>query len=261
MAKDRLLRSRWAAIGAAIAVSLGAGGVLAAQAATNPSTTASTNFVPLSPNRILDTRTGVGTPKAKLGAGQTITLSLFDPSTGVPGDATSVVLNITATGGTATSYLTVYPEGDAKPNASAVNINVGIDSPNMITAKIGDNGNLKIFNNAGSVDVIADVAGYFHAATDQTVVRFGQFDSAGTQQVGNLGINMPHQSVGFYKATGGTDWLRCTMTVSVNDSTGTGRYAVVERGAFPSWIYVHTYTAAGALVDAPFSLVETCPGG
>ncbi len=47
-------RSRWAAIGAAIAVSLGAGGVLIANGTSQES-----NVVAITPIRILDTRDGV----------------------------------------------------------------------------------------------------------------------------------------------------------------------------------------------------------
>ena len=49
-------RSRWAAVGAAVAVTLGAGSMLAVNAApSDPS-----SFVATTPTRILDTRTDVG---------------------------------------------------------------------------------------------------------------------------------------------------------------------------------------------------------
>jgi len=49
----RLWRSRWAAVGAAVAVTLGAGGLYTSFAATAPS-----NFIAVSPVRVLDTRLG-----------------------------------------------------------------------------------------------------------------------------------------------------------------------------------------------------------
>ena len=87
MKVDRLVRSRWAAIGAAVAVSLGAGGVLAANALP-PGTPAS--FEPLSPVRILSTRDGISVTKAKIGPGQEITLQVTGAG-GIPSDATSAV--------------------------------------------------------------------------------------------------------------------------------------------------------------------------
>ena len=48
-----LIRSRWAAVGAAVAVTFGAGGLFAAQAATTPTSVS----VPVDATRVLDTRT------------------------------------------------------------------------------------------------------------------------------------------------------------------------------------------------------------
>ena len=64
-----LLRSRWAAIGAAIAVALGGGVVMVARAAESPSPT---SFVPVVPCRLMDTRDpGVGPRTVPLGAAET----------------------------------------------------------------------------------------------------------------------------------------------------------------------------------------------
>ena len=46
-----MIRSRWAAIGAAVAVTLGAGGLISVNAADDTS-----SLVPITPERILDTR-------------------------------------------------------------------------------------------------------------------------------------------------------------------------------------------------------------
>lgn len=54
----RAWRSRWAAIGAAVAVTLGAGGMVAVNAAPS----APSSFVSIDPTRVLDTRTDVGLP-------------------------------------------------------------------------------------------------------------------------------------------------------------------------------------------------------
>ena len=71
-----LIRSRWAAIGAAVAVSMGAGGLGIAHATiTSGERTA---FVPITPCRLLDTRPGadnVGPKSSPMGAGETHTVS------------------------------------------------------------------------------------------------------------------------------------------------------------------------------------------
>lgn len=249
-----LVRSRWAAIGAAVAVTLGAGGVWAADALTaiNPPA----GYVPLSPARILDTRTGVGVAAAPIGANGEIVLQVTGAG-GVPSDATSVVLNMTSVDGTAPSFITVYPEGEARPEASVLNVQPVIATPNMITAKLGANGRIRIYNFAGSVNVIADVAGYFHPVQPDTVERFGVFNDQGTLQGGNIAINMPRQSTGFYQSTLGGNFPTCSYTVSVNvDSVA--RYATVNRGTFPNYVRVYIHDGSGALVDAPFTLVMHC---
>lgn len=259
MKTERLVRSRWAAIGAAVAVTLGAGGVFAAGAVSQGTPTA---FEPLTPVRILDTRTGVGVPSvAKVGPGQEIVLTVPSALSGVPTDATSVVLNMTAANGSSTSFVTVYPEGETRPNASVLNVQPNVDSPNMVTVKLGTDGKIRIYNDRGNVDILADIAGYFRPQTEVSI-RWGRFDNLGNVQQGNFGSNMPRQSVGFYQSSGGgADFLKCSYTASIlTDSfTSTAREIIVNRGAFPTDVRVQIFNSAGTLVDAPFSLVSYCP--
>ncbi len=83
---------------------------------------------------------------------------------GVPADAAAALLNLTATGTTATSYLTVAPAGQA-PLASSLNWQPGQTVPNSVTAKLGPGGAISVRNPAGNVDVIADAAGWYGYAT------------------------------------------------------------------------------------------------
>src|ERR1019366_4151459 len=86
------------------------------------------SFVPVTPFRILDTRSGLcGIHRCgALGAGQTLALQLTgytDARTGesVPANATAVVLNVLAVNGSTSSLLTVYPSGTGRPLASNPN--------------------------------------------------------------------------------------------------------------------------------------------
>ena len=114
------------------------------------------NYTPVSPIRILDTRSGTGSP---LGPGTTRTLTV--PTTVVPSGATAVVLNMTEVNGTAASLLTVYPFGTTKPNASNLNFLAHTVIANLVTVSLGPGGKVNIFNALGSVNVLADVEGYF----------------------------------------------------------------------------------------------------
>jgi hypothetical protein len=131
-------------------------------------------FRPLVPARILDTRFGTGGFLTPVGPGQTIHLQVASAG-GVP-SATSatppeaVVMNVTVTNPTAPSYLTVFPTGASKPVVSNLNFVAGQTVPNRVEVKLGTNGQVDIFNAAGSVNVIADVNGWFTDGSDPTAV-------------------------------------------------------------------------------------------
>jgi hypothetical protein len=130
-------------------------------------------FRPLVPARLLDTRSGFGGSHT-VGPGQTINLPVAGsggvPATGVSG----AVLNVTATNPTAPSYLTAFPTGSAQPLASNVNFVAGQTVPNRVMVKLGSSGSMSLFNGAGSVDVVVDVAGWFTDGSDATAAG-GQF--------------------------------------------------------------------------------------
>ena len=120
----------------------------------------------LVPARVLDTRNGIGAPTAQVGPGASIDLQVTGadgvPATGVE----AVVLNVTETNATAmSSYVTVYPKGVSRPNASNLNFVAGQTVPNRVIVKVGTGGKVTLFNAAGNVDLIADVNGWFTDGT------------------------------------------------------------------------------------------------
>jgi hypothetical protein len=129
----------------------------APSAAVTPTATKA-GFTGVTPVRVLDTRIGLGAPTAKLGAGRTLTLTV----PGLPAGTTAVALNVTATNPTAASYLTLYPDANTRPTASNLNFVAGQSIPNMVLAKLGPNNTVTFYNNTGTVNVIADLVGYYH---------------------------------------------------------------------------------------------------
>ena len=121
----------------------------------------------LTPARLMDTRFGQHTIDEEeaghgaVGPGSVDVLKVTGrggvPTTGVG----AVVLNITATGPTAAGFVTVYPTGEAKPLASNLNFTAGQTVPNLVIAKVGQGGQISIYNDTGSTHLIADVAGWF----------------------------------------------------------------------------------------------------
>jgi IPT/TIG domain len=116
------------------------------------------NYTPVAPFRILDTRTNGG----PLGPGAIRPLQVAGAgSPAIPFTATAVVLNVTEVSGTASSLLTVYPASSGRPNASNLNFAAHTVIPNLVTVALSINGAVDIYNALGSVNVLADVEGYF----------------------------------------------------------------------------------------------------
>jgi hypothetical protein len=114
----------------------------------------------LTPVRILDTRSGNGAPPAPLGPQQVLELQVATRG-GVPANASAVVMNVTATDANALGFITVWPAGVGRPEASNINTVPGRPSPNLVITRLGTNGKVDLYNSAGSVNLIADVMGYF----------------------------------------------------------------------------------------------------
>ena len=129
-------------------------------AASNAVTPGRGQYQSLAPARILDTRNGLGAPKAAVGSGGKLDVQITGQG-GVPSSGVAaVVLNVTVTDTTAGSYLTVWPAGVPQPVASNLNWTAGKTVPNLVEVAVGTDGKVSIFNAAGSTNVIFDVAGY-----------------------------------------------------------------------------------------------------
>ena len=130
----------------------------------------STSFTPLTPARVLDTRSGVGAPKAAVAAGGTLSLKVAGvggvPATGVG----AVVLNVTVTQPTAAGHVIVWPAGVARPVTSNLNFVKAQTVPNLVVVKVGSGGYVDLYNSSGSTQLIADVMGWFPEGSDFTGV-------------------------------------------------------------------------------------------
>ncbi len=137
-------------------------GALAAASATTagPAAAADTGsaFTSVPPLRVLDTRWGTGGITGPVGPARTVALNL---SAQLPADATAVVLNVTGVSPTASTYVTVFPHGTARPNASNLNLVAGDIRPNLVTVAVGTGRTVDLYNNSGNVQLLADLAGYY----------------------------------------------------------------------------------------------------
>ena len=122
-------------------------------------------FVSLAPARLLDTRSGNGAtgPVAAFG---TVGLQVAGRG-GVPASGVAaVVMNVTVTQPGTGGFVTVFPSGTTMPTASNLNFVAGQTIPNLATVKVGSDGKVNLTNNSGqTVQLVADVAGYYLAGT------------------------------------------------------------------------------------------------
>ena len=171
-------RARWAAVGAAVAVSFGAGGIYVGNATSG---SASSSFVAITPVRVLDTRAGNGLGLLGVFTSPTsrdlLVTGTIATATGVqlvvPAGATAVSLNVTVVGPTAAGFLSVRPaDASGAPTTSNLNFTAGQVIPNAVTVQLptigGDAGKIELTYNALGVagpttDVLVDIVGYYQA--------------------------------------------------------------------------------------------------
>ena len=80
--------------------------------------------------------------------------------------AVAVIANLTAIAPTSATYLTMYPANVTHPLASDINLSAGEVLPNLTVVQLdpvtgADQGDVDLFNAAGSVNAIVDIEGWF----------------------------------------------------------------------------------------------------
>jgi hypothetical protein len=119
------------------------------------------------PFRLTDTRQTGG----RLGPNSTMDVQVTgradpsDPTNTVPGsNVGAAVINLLAVDASDGSVLTIYPQGSGgRPLASTLNFVPGPPTANLSQVAVGASGKVTIYNAAGSVDVVADIIGYYSA--------------------------------------------------------------------------------------------------
>jgi subtilisin family serine protease len=120
------------------------------------------HLVPLSPARLLDTRSGLGISGVHpVGPSGSISLQVTGRG-GVPGAGVSaVVLNVTAVNTTVDTFITAWPTGGGRPLASNLNPIAGRITSNLVTVPVGSGGQVNLYNLTGNTDLVADVFGWY----------------------------------------------------------------------------------------------------
>lgn len=116
---------------------------------------------PVQPQRVLDTRSGLGAAAGPLVPGQVLHLAL--PTAAAAG-ATSVVLNLTADQAQAAGYVSAWPCDEAMPATSVLNVVPGRAVANLLAIDLPDSG--LCFASSAPLHLIADLSGWFTGTGD-----------------------------------------------------------------------------------------------
>ena len=194
-------------------------------AATEPADAAPAVFTPLEPCRLADTvQTG-----GRLDAGTAVDVAVTG-SCGVPEDATSVAVTVTAIGPSDRGYLTVSPAGVERPLVSSLNYVAGATISNQQLVRLGDGGELSVYSRAAT-DVTVDVRGYFAAAdgaasqgrfvplTPRRLVDTREFGRPDPLEPVRVEANVPE------------DAIAVAVSVASTDTLGPGSFTIAAVGA------------------------------
>jgi hypothetical protein len=118
-------------------------------------------FQPRSTARVLDTRTGLGARKGKIGQGGVVTVKVAGRGKPAPAGVRAVVMNITARDATRPTFVTAWRYGSRRPAFPDLSVPAWRTTANLVVVRVGSKGRVKITNGSGSTHVVADVVGYY----------------------------------------------------------------------------------------------------
>lgn len=203
-----------------------------------------TAFRPLdAPRRVLDTRTGATTADGEfVGIGRpgvdTTTELPVAGRVGVPVDADAVALNVTAVEAEQEGFVTIYPCGEDRPNASNLNVGDGATTAVGAFVRVGSGGDVCLHTSA-DIDLVVDVTGYFPAGAvdaldapqrlldtrDASGTVDGQFQQLGIRDAGST-LELDVAGRGGVPAEGVEGPLTVALTVTVDGSDEAGYVTV-----------------------------------
>ena len=195
-------------------------------------------YHPINAVRVADTRPGSGQPYAgqTLAAGATLNIATTGqggiPQTGV----SAVLLNITEVSTTGSGYVTAFPTGSTRPTTANLSLVSGQAISGEATIKPGTNGQIAIYNSAGSTNIVVDVLGYF-GTTGDTLVPLT------ATRIADTSTGSGYQGAGSHLVAGGTLNVQVTgnggvpanavavvIDVSASNTKSTGSLTVYAAG-------------------------------
>jgi hypothetical protein len=225
-------------------------------------------FVAITPCRVVDTRSGQGFSGAfgppSLTGGASRTFPIQAGSCSIPAIARAYSFNVTVVPPGFLDFITVWPTGQPKPNASTLNGYVNTVIANAAIVPAGTSGSVDVYASQNT-NLIIDINGYYAPQTGITLEQ-GSAAAPSLSFNGNSGTGIFSSGAGTLNiATGGTNRFSIGSNGEVN-STGT----FTSAGSFNLWNAARHfyYTDAGSTLkgytgpglNSDFSLISKRSG-
>jgi hypothetical protein len=121
-----------------------------------------TTYHPVTPGRVLDSRTGLGSGTFQMGVPRSFQVT---GHAGVPSNATAVTGTLTVASATGAGYVSLTPTSQAKPTSSTLNFPTHDVRATGVTVKLGSGGKLwatyRALHTSDTAKLVFDVTGYF----------------------------------------------------------------------------------------------------
>lgn len=135
-------------------------------------------YVPVTPFRALDSRTGEGCAHGPMPSGPMGIYLAYHVEVagcrGLPDRFTleSIVANVTVVTPTTGSYVVAWPGDQPRPETSTVNYPAGTGAlASSVTLQVGGDGTIELFPAAGASHVVVDIVGYYPIPSVQSGAR------------------------------------------------------------------------------------------
>ena len=222
-------------------------------------------YVPITPCRIVDTRSGTGagaTPISNLQIRSYYVGGTFgfapqggkSGGCGIPNGAVAISATLTAVAPSHGGFLRAWPNGQTEPGATVLNYgSTSTGTGATVTINPTTNFALRVRNYGGPTELVIDVSGYYAKPLAGFISPSGAPYAGSSRIVAATRITDP----GVYEVTFDRDIRYCA---SVADPYYYNYYASTDSygAASNNTLRVRLWNAAGAAVNGYFSVIVSC---
>jgi len=226
--------------------------------------TTESRFTPITPCRIVDTRSHGGpiaanTTRSYYAQAPSATIAAQGGNSAgcaIPVAATAVQATITTVGASGTGFLKTWPFNAGVPGATFLNYGKApISNGGTVAICITCTKDFWVGVYGHPTNVVVDVQGYYLKPMWAVVNADGSV-ARGSRVTGHVFFG-----AGLYEVDFDRDVTACNLVADVGSTTAgaaAGYATVAGRDGVPNGVFVETFNPAGALAALPFHLSVTC---